>query len=88
MAGGFTGPKATPPQMRHGHTPKAQGGAMAKAKPEYPISDSFASKGIPSLEKRKKMHNPKYGFHTEPARASHHHAQRPPKPSRGSGRVI
>jgi hypothetical protein len=59
-------------------------------RPEYSITDSFASDSIPSFEARKSATNNKRGFTSKPARSStiHKIAERPPAPSRGHGKTV
>lgn len=68
MAGGFTSPKSSPPQMRHGKGRPGGNGIQQKAKPEYPITDSFASKTIESFPSRRRKNNNKSGWNVKPSK--------------------
>jgi len=92
MAGNFTSPSATP-KMHVGkaNRPKRTSEASIgiKNKPEYPLTDSFASKTIPGFSSRHAKTNGKTGFYTCPAKPpAGRLAQRPKAPNRGSGKVL
>jgi hypothetical protein len=75
MAGNFTSPSGAPPKMHVGkvNRPKraAVVGTAIAPKPEYPITDSFASSSIPSFATRRANTNNKSGWNTEPSRPPH-----------------
>ena len=86
MAGSFTSPSSATPKMKYGKGGLDQAKARQRAKPEYPITDSFGSKTIPSFASRRAHTNAKSGWNTKPARPpAGRLAKRPLAPSRGSG---
>lgn len=93
MAGSFTSPQGTGAKMHVGkvNRPKrtSEPHMGIPPKPEYPITDSFASDSIPGFDERRRKTNNKSGFNSKPARPpAGRLAQRAPKPSRGHGKVV
>jgi len=90
MAGSFTSPSGAPAKMKVGkaNRPKrTSSGEKQKDRPEYPITDSFASSSIPSFAKRHFKTNGKSGFHTHPGQPPAGHMKpRTAEPNRGSGK--
>src|SRR5258707_5537632 len=68
MAGSFTSPSGAPPKMKHGRGHPSKESNRQAAKPEHPITDSFASSSIPGFASRRANTNAKMGFNTKPAR--------------------
>ncbi len=72
MAGNFTSPNAsTKMKVGKANRPKRTsptGGGMSP-KAEYPITDSFAPKSIPSFAKRKTSSHSKSSFNSTPLRS-------------------
>jgi hypothetical protein len=93
MAKSFTSPSGAPPKMKTGHVlPKLKKHSHAGGH-HSPIEESMidpireASDRIPSFASRHSHTNNKHGFHTTPARPpAGRLAERPRKPSRGSGK--
>ena|SRR5271155_1426274 len=93
MAGSFTSPSSNSSKMKHGSVKKPRGGQQSggplPAKPEHPITDSFAAKSIPSFAERHRHTNNKSGFNTIPARPpAGRLAQCGCDPSRGAGKHV
>jgi hypothetical protein len=90
MAGSFTSPSGSPPKSKHGRGHPSKESNRQAARPEYPITDSFASDSIPSFATRRANTNNKSGFNVIPARSpAGRLANRAETPvSRGSGKVV
>lgn len=88
MAGSFTSPSGATPKMKTGHV-------LPKIKRKHDTQHlecqldplRFASDKIPGFASRHSKTNNKHDFHATPARPpAGRLAQRPSKPSRGSGK--
>jgi hypothetical protein len=93
MAGSFTSPSSNSSKMKHGSVKKPRGGQQSTgplpAKPEHPITDSFAACHIPSFDERHRNTNAKTGFNTTPARPpAGRLAQRAPGQIREAGKEV
>jgi hypothetical protein len=93
VAGNFTSPNAAAPKMKVGkvNRPKRTSptGSGLNPKPDYPITDSFASKEIPSFTTRRSHTNNKSGWNTTPAKPpAGRLAQTVSGPERGRGKTV
>ena len=70
MAGSFTSPSGAPSKMKHGRGHPGKESNRQSARPEYPITDSFAPKSIPKRAARKASSYTKSAFNTTPTRPS------------------
>ena len=66
--------------------PKRSHSGSAKVRPEYPITDSFASRELPKPHVRKAHDNPKRSFDATPTRAPDGKMPTHMSPNRGSGK--
>jgi hypothetical protein len=95
MAGNFVSPSGATPKMKHGKPNRPKRTAEVQSPfpvdPEYPITDSFASREIPSFRTRRASDNPKSGFNTVPTKASRSGMAEFVKvsaPERGRGKTV
>src|SRR3974390_3160036 len=91
MAGSFPSPSGAAPKMKVGkvNRPKrsASAGPVLPSKPEYPITDDFASREIPSFATRRHNTNNKSGWNTKPGKpqGGRRLAEKVSSPERGRG---
>lgn len=72
MAGSFTSPSSSGGKMKvsKANRPKRSASGEGSAKRSYPITDSFASSGVPGFASRKASSHTKSGFNSKPAKHS------------------